>query len=43
MRAGYQRRSDFEASATDPDAALMVRKGGGLHFGYHGATGGFSH
>jgi hypothetical protein len=22
MRAGYQRRSDFEASTTDPDAAL---------------------
>jgi transposase len=35
MRAGYQRRSDFEASATDPDAALMAMKKGGLHFGYH--------
>jgi hypothetical protein len=34
-RAGYQRRSDFEASATDPDAALMAIKKGGLHFGYH--------
>jgi IS5 family transposase len=34
-RAGYQRRSDFEASATDPDAALMTLKKGGLHFGYH--------
>jgi hypothetical protein len=34
-RAGYQRRSDFEASATDPDAALMALKKGGLHFGYH--------
>lgn len=34
-RAGYQRRSDFEASATDPDAALMAHKKGGLHFGYH--------
>ena len=34
-RASYQRRSDFEASTTDPDAALMRRKGGGLHFGYH--------
>src|SRR3982751_4410620 len=33
-RASYQRRSDFEASATDPDAALMRRKHGGLHFGY---------
>jgi transposase len=35
MRAGYQRRSDFEASTTDPDAALMAHKKGGLHFGYH--------
>src|SRR5688572_9616583 len=35
MRGGYQRRSDFEASMTDPDAALMRRKQGGLHFGYH--------
>jgi transposase len=34
-RAGYQRRSDFEASTTDPDAALMALKKGGLHFGYH--------
>src|SRR5215218_9961084 len=34
-RASYQRRSDFEASATDPDAALMALKKGGLHFGYH--------
>jgi transposase len=34
-RAGYQRRSDFEASTTDPDAALMAHKQGGLHFGYH--------
>src|SRR5215207_2437335 len=33
-RASYQRRSDFEASTTDPDAALMRRKQGGLHFGY---------
>jgi len=32
---GYQRRSDFVASATDPDAALMHRKSGGAHFGYH--------
>jgi transposase len=31
----YRRRSDFEASRTDPDAALMARKGGGLHYGYH--------
>jgi hypothetical protein len=35
MRAGYQRRSDFEASTIDPDAALMAVKKGGLHFGYH--------
>src|SRR5215217_1675862 len=35
MRAGYRRRSDFEASVTDPDAALMAMKKGGLHFGYH--------
>ena len=34
-RAGYRRRSDFEASPTDPDAALMALKKGGLHFGYH--------
>ena len=32
---GYRRRSDFEASTTDPDAALMAHKKGGLHFGYH--------
>ncbi len=35
VRGGYQRRSDFEASTTDPDAALMAHKKGGLHFGYH--------
>ncbi len=35
IRDGYRRRSDFEASATDPDAALMALKKGGLHFGYH--------
>jgi transposase len=35
IRAGYRRRSDFEASRTDPDAALMAHKQGGLHFGYH--------
>ena len=34
-RGSYRRRSDFEASRTDPDAALMARKQGGLHFGYH--------
>ena len=31
----YRRRTDFKASTTDPDAALMARKGGGVHFGYH--------
>jgi len=35
IRDGYRRRSDFEASATDPDAALMALKKGGLSFGYH--------
>jgi hypothetical protein len=35
IRAGYRRRSDFVASRTDPDAALMARKQGGVHFGYH--------
>src|ERR671938_643836 len=35
MWAGDHGRSDFEASATDPDAALMAMKKGGLHFGYH--------
>ena len=31
----YRRRTDFQASRTDPDAALMAHKKGGLHFGYH--------
>jgi hypothetical protein len=35
IRAGYRRRADFEASRTDSDAAVMTRKKGGLHFGYH--------
>ena len=35
QRSTYRRRTDFEASRTDPDAALMARKRGGLHFGYH--------
>jgi transposase len=35
VRDGYRRHSDFEASTTDPDAALMAHKKGGLHFGYH--------
>ena len=34
-RGGYRRRSDIEASQTDPDAALMAHKRGGLHTGYH--------
>ncbi|MDP9374148.1 MAG: IS1182 family transposase [Chloroflexota bacterium] len=34
-RGHYQRRSDYTASRTDPDAALMQRRGGGAHFGYH--------
>ncbi len=34
-RGSYRRRSDFEASRTDPDAALMAHKKGGLRFGYH--------
>ncbi len=34
-RGHYQRRSDYVASRTDPDAALMQRRGGGAHFGYH--------
>ena len=34
-RGGYRRRSDFEASQTDPGAALMAHKRGGLHTGYH--------
>ena len=33
LRARYRRRTDFEASIADPDAALMARKGG-LHLGY---------
>ena len=33
-RGHYQRRSDYVASRTDPDAALMQRRGGGAHFGY---------
>jgi transposase len=35
VRDGYRRRSDFEASTTDPDAALMAHKKGGLRLGYH--------
>ena len=34
VRGGYRRRSDFEASTSDLDAALMAHKKGGLHFGY---------
>jgi len=32
-RGSYQRQSDFRASATDPDAAVMQTRGG-LHAGY---------
>lgn len=35
MRGGYQRRSDYEASRTDPDASLMYRAQTGLRIGYH--------
>jgi transposase len=35
INGGYRRRTDFVASATDPDAALMRLKHGGCHFGYH--------
>ena len=38
-RGGYRRRSDFEASTTDPDAALMALKKGGLHFGSSAGSG----
>ena len=38
VRGSYHRRSDYEASRTDPDAALMARKGGGLAIGYHDHT-----
>ena len=34
-RGSYRRRSDYEASRTDPDAGLMGRKGRGLTIGYH--------
>lgn len=34
-RGGYQRRSDYEASRTDPDASLMYRAQTGLRVGYH--------
>jgi transposase len=31
----YRRQTNYRASPTDPDAALMRRKHGGAHFGYH--------
>jgi transposase len=34
-RGGYQRRSDCEASRTDPDASRMYRPQTGLRVGYH--------
>jgi transposase len=35
VRGGYQRRSDYQASRTDPDASLMYRAQTGLRVGYH--------
>lgn len=34
-RGSYRRRSDYEASRTDPDSGLIGRKGRGLTVGYH--------
>ena len=35
VRHGYRRRSDYEVSLTDPDAALMQHKRGASRLGYH--------
>jgi transposase len=35
VRGGYRRRSDYEVSPTDPDAALMQHKRGASRMGYH--------
>jgi transposase len=35
VRGGYRRRSDYELSPTDPDAALMQHKRGASRMGYH--------
>src|SRR5829696_8211679 len=35
VRNGYRRRSDYELSPTDPDAALMQHKRGASRLGYH--------
>ena len=35
VRHGYRRRSDYEVSPTDPDAALMQHKRGASRLGYH--------
>jgi transposase len=35
VRHGYRRKSDYEVSLTDPDAALMQHKRGASRMGYH--------
>jgi transposase len=35
VRGGYRRKSDYEVSLTDPDAALMQHKRGASRMGYH--------
>jgi transposase len=35
VRGGYRRKSDYEVSPTDPDAALMQHKRGASRMGYH--------
>ena len=35
VRHGYRRKSDYEVSLTDPDAALMQHKWGASRLGYH--------
>jgi len=35
VRHGYRRKSDYEVSLTDPDAALMQHKRGASRLGYH--------
>lgn len=35
LRHGYRRKSDYEVSITDPDAALMQHKRGASRLGYH--------
>src|SRR5215207_9398577 len=38
VRGGYRRKSDYEVSLTDPDAALMQHKRGASRMGYHTST-----